>query len=168
MGSHTIARSVLDSLRRLVHGLRVFDRAAERAAGLSGAQLFVLGRLAAGPCGVNELAARTHTHQSSVSVVAQKLVDRGLASHRRGASDHRRVELAVTARGRRALTNAPAAAQDKLIAAVEKMSASDRRNLSSSLEQLVGAAGLDAGRPALFFEETRPHRKQLTHARKRS
>jgi DNA-binding MarR family transcriptional regulator len=100
--------------------------------------------------------------------VAQKLVDRGLASHRRGASDHRRVELAVTARGRRALASAPAAAQDKLIAAVEKMSAGDRRKLSSSLEQLVRAAGLDAGRPALFFEESRPNRKPTSHARKRN
>jgi MarR family transcriptional regulator, lower aerobic nicotinate degradation pathway regulator len=168
MGSHTIARSVMDSLRRLVYGLRVFDRAAERATGLSGAQLFVLGRLAAGACSVNELAERTHTHQSSVSVVARKLVDRGLASHRRAKQDARRAELAVTPAGRRALANAPAAAQDKLIASVEKMSARDRRNLYSSLEQLVRAAGLDAGRPALFFEDTRHNRKPTSHARKRN
>jgi len=54
-----------------VQALRVSSRAAERDVGLSAAQLFVLDRLAGADqalC-VNELAQRTLTHQSSVSVV---------------------------------------------------------------------------------------------------
>lgn len=159
MGSHTssdTARSVMNSLRSLVHGLRVFDRAAQRATGLSGAQLFVLSRLAAGgAAGINELAERTCTHQSSVSVVAQKLVDRGLAARRHAAADKRRVVLTITPAGRRVLKRAPMAAQDRLIAAVGQIKEPGARKLADLLHQLVSAAGLAGAEPALFFEEKR-------------
>jgi DNA-binding MarR family transcriptional regulator len=60
---------VLDAVRRIVQALRESSRQAERQVGLSGAQLFVLQKLAESPASsVNELAARTHTHQSSVSL----------------------------------------------------------------------------------------------------
>jgi DNA-binding MarR family transcriptional regulator len=163
----------MDSLRRLVHGLRVFDRAAERATGLSGAQLFVLGRLGdGGSASVNELAERACTHQSSVSVVARKLVDRGLALGRRGKRDSRRVELSITPAGRKALARAPAAAQEKLISAVERLSPDDRLTLAALLGNLVQEAGLHTGRPGMFFEDARPqprriNRKGAVHARKR-
>jgi DNA-binding MarR family transcriptional regulator len=159
MGSHKSslpARSVMDSLRRLVHGLRVFDREAERTAGLSGAQLFVLSRLAAGgAASVNDLAERTCTHQSSVSVVAQKLVDHGLATRKKAAADGRRVMLRITPDGRRVLKRAPMAAQEKLIAAVGRLHVAEARGLAELLEKLVSAAGLNGTEPKLFFEEKR-------------
>jgi len=155
----------MDSLRRLVRGLRIFDRAAEQSAGLSAAQLFVLSKLADGSeASVNELARRTFTHQSSVSVVAQKLVDRGLARRGRATDDGRRVELKITSTGRRALARAPAAAQDKIIAALERLPARDRLKLARLLDHLVAAAGLSQTAPSLFFEENM--RKSRNHARK--
>ncbi len=42
------AQEILDSIRRVVRELRVTARAAEADAGLSGAQLFVLSRIAEG------------------------------------------------------------------------------------------------------------------------
>src|SRR4051812_6915818 len=82
------ARSVLDSIRRIVRALRVSSRRAELNVGLSGAQLFVLQKLAeGGRLSVNELAAKTLTHQSSVSVVVQRLSARGLVSSSRSAQD---------------------------------------------------------------------------------
>jgi DNA-binding MarR family transcriptional regulator len=83
MGSHTNStaarpRDVLDSLRRIVQVLRESSRRAERQLGISGAQLFVLEKLAEAPSqSLNELAERTHTHQSSVSTVVARLVKRG-------------------------------------------------------------------------------------------
>src|SRR4051812_49679467 len=67
-------REVLDAIRRVVRTLREASRHSDRVVGVSAAQLFVLQRLA-GTRGlsVNELAARTLTHQSSVSVVVSKL-----------------------------------------------------------------------------------------------
>src|SRR5450432_2546863 len=71
-------REVLNALRRIVRSLRVSSRTAEQRVGLSGAQLFVLQCLARqSPCSVSELAARTATDQSSVSVVVSRLVALG-------------------------------------------------------------------------------------------
>src|SRR5205814_5128834 len=89
MGSHTtgrrtdVTRAAMDSIRRVVQALRVSSRAAEQRVGLSGAQLFVLQRLAASPAmSINDLAEGTVTHQSSVSVVRRRLVERGLVRRR--------------------------------------------------------------------------------------
>ncbi|HWB54702.1 MAG TPA: helix-turn-helix domain-containing protein, partial [Tepidisphaeraceae bacterium] len=73
-------QQILDEIRRLVRFLRVSARAAEKYLGISGAQLFILQTLdqSDGPLSVNELAERTRTHQSSVSVVVQKLVNQKL------------------------------------------------------------------------------------------
>jgi DNA-binding MarR family transcriptional regulator len=58
------------SLRKIVRFLRLADRAAEAAVGLSAAQLFVLQTLASQPAAsLAEVADRTLTDQSSVSTV---------------------------------------------------------------------------------------------------
>src|SRR5688500_1533543 len=92
------ARAVLDSIRLIVQTLRISSRAAERDVGVSAAQLFVLTKLAAAnkPLSVGELADRTLTHQSSVSVVVQKLEKQGLVARTRSQDDARRVELSLT------------------------------------------------------------------------
>src|SRR5262245_15390338 len=122
MGANTSARqdtqAVLDGVRRIVHALRASSRWAERHVGLSGAQLFVLQKLAESPsASVNELAARTHTHQSSVSTVVSRLVERGLVRRSPSATDGRSVELVLTRRGQKAAVRAPDAAQELLIQA---------------------------------------------------
>ena len=107
MGSHASAepvRVVVDSVRRIVRALRESSREAERKVGISGAQLFVLQQLAGGPAqSVSDLAERTLTHQSSVSVVVQRLVSVGLVARRPSRSDRRRTELRLTSRGRHVL-----------------------------------------------------------------
>ena len=129
-------RASMDAIRRIVRVLRQASRDAERTLGVSGAQLFVLNRLLAqGPRTINELAADTATHQSSVSVVVQRLVERGLVSRAVAAHDARRREVSVTAAGRRLLRKAPTAAQERLI---------------SGLQQLPPAAGPPARRPPGF------------------
>jgi len=153
------SRRVLDAIRRIVAVLRAWAAASERRLGISGAQLFVLQTLAARPAGsLNEIAARTLTHQSSVSVVARKLAERKLVARRRAAGDGRRRELAVTARGRSLLRRAVPAPQERLIAGVRALSAARRRQLAASLEALLaamGAGGLPAG---MFFEPARARR----------
>src|SRR5436190_7860869 len=107
MGAHTIfqadeTRTVLDGVRRIVRTLHESSRASEKAVGLSGAQLFVLQTLADLPgASLNALAERTHTHQSSVSTVVSRLVERGLVLRAPAAADARRLELRLSAEGRR-------------------------------------------------------------------
>src|SRR3954449_12172633 len=64
-------REALDALRHIVQGLRV-GRAGGHRGGLSSAQLFALQQIGEHPdASVNDIAALTFTHQSSVSVVIQ-------------------------------------------------------------------------------------------------
>lgn len=147
-------RETLDAIRRIVHSLRVSSREAEKRTGLSGAQLFVLNKLADGrPASLNELAERTRTHQSSVSVVVQRLVDRKLVRREAAEQDRRRLALSLTPAGRSLLRRAPAAAQEKLIAALERMPAPRLRSLAQSMQALLRGIGIDREVPHLFFEE---------------
>jgi len=147
-------REVLNSLRQIVRSLRVSSRAAEQRVGLSGAQLFVLQCLARqSPCSVNELAARTATDQSSVSVVVSRLVRMGHVRRKASSSDRRRVDLSLTRSGRALLESAPEAAQDRLIASLGQLPKTDLKALSRLLAKVVVGADVSEQVPSLFFEE---------------
>lgn len=162
-------REVLDSIRRIVRLLRLSSREAEREVGLTGAQLFVLQKLAeVKMLSVNELAERTHTHQSSVSVVAQALVDKGLVSRARAEDDARRLELSLTPAARTLLRKAPGAAQDRLIEALGKLSNATRSQLAKSLARLVEEAGLGDEEAPMMFEDPAGSGKSASKARSKS
>ncbi len=147
-------RAVLDALRHIVRALRIASRAAEKRVGLSGAQLFALHKLADGrTLSLGELAARTLTHQSSISVVVQRLVERGLVRRQASRADGRRTEVTITSAGRARLRRAPQAAQDDLIAAVEHLQTAERRALVRTLTKLVSALGAVDRVPTMFFED---------------
>jgi MarR family transcriptional regulator, lower aerobic nicotinate degradation pathway regulator len=156
------SQRVLDSIRRIVRLLREGSRASEESVGLSAAQLFVLQKLdPKEPLSLNELAARTLTHQSSVSVVVSRLVERGLVLRRPAVSDARRLELLPTRRGLELRTRAPGAAQDRVIAAVAALTPKQQRALADGLETLTRALGIDErAAPMLFADEpqARPRR----------
>jgi DNA-binding MarR family transcriptional regulator len=148
------AAAVVESLRRLVHGLRVSAHAAEHRLGVSGAQLFVLGELAAEPgCSIRRLSERTLTDPSSVSVVVARLVARNLVARRRDPKDARASVLTVTPRGLSVLRRAPEPYQVRLIAGLRALPEKKLRQVSLVLEELVQALGLTRGAAPLFFEE---------------
>ncbi len=147
-------RTVMNALRRLVRALRLSARAAEKTVGISGAQLFVLQELAAAPVdSLGALAARTHTDQSSVSVVVRRLVEHGLVARRHAVTDARRVELALTASGRAVLRRAPEPVQKRLLAALARLSPPRRRVLARTLTEIAEAAVPDGERPGMFEED---------------
>src|SRR3954452_10008879 len=91
----------LDAIRRIIRILRRSSRQSEQQVGIASAQLFVLPQLADEPAGsINDLAARTYTHQSSVSVVVRRLVEQGLVARQPSTGDRRRRELMHTAAGK--------------------------------------------------------------------
>src|SRR5579884_4475089 len=97
---HVIERS-MNAVRSIVRALRINTRAIELKMGISLAQLFVLQQLAErSAASLNELADRTATHQSSVSVVVRRLVERGFVSRTSSTTDKRRIEIELTPEGR--------------------------------------------------------------------
>ena len=145
---------ILDSIRRIVRMLRVTSRAVEKHFGLSGAQLFVLHALGRGPAmSLNEVAERTRTHQSSVSVVVQRLVERGLVARTPVPGDARRIGLSLTPAAEQMILATPDAPSERLIAALERMPKKVRSRLADGLARLVNEVGA-ADQPAtMLFED---------------
>jgi DNA-binding MarR family transcriptional regulator len=163
MGSHTSdgdSLAVMNHLRRIVRALRISARAAERDTGLSGAQVFVLQKLAEEPTtSLRELALRTGTDQSSVSVVVSRLVDRGLVLRDKSKVDGRRVEIRLTPAGRSVLRRSPEVTQVRLMEALRRMPGPSRHRLARFLGELVSSMNIH-GEADMFFEEGPPSTKR--------
>jgi MarR family transcriptional regulator, lower aerobic nicotinate degradation pathway regulator len=154
-GEPASIRSVLDALRRIVRDLRLSAREAERGAGISGAQLFVLQALSVrSASSLNELADRTLTDQSSVSVVVRRLADRKLIVRKPSSHDARRLELSLTPAGQRMLARCPEPTQARLLDALRRMESSELDALTLGLGALVRGMGIESAEPRMFFEET--------------
>jgi len=146
---------VLDGFRSIVQALRESSRQTEQTIGLTASQLFVLQKLAdSDVASVNELAARTYTHQSSVSTVVVKLVRRGMVARKADPNDRRRVVLSLTPAGRKALASAPHAPQQGLVAAVRRLSPDARRTLGRALTEIAQAMA-GSRRAHMLLEEPR-------------
>jgi len=145
---------VMDSLRAVVRALRISTRAIEKEIGISGAQLFVLQQLAEAPArSVNELAERTSTHQSSVSTVVSRLVERGLARRAPSAEDGRRMEISISDQGRKLQQAAPRTVQMTMQEALRRMDPAQVRALADGLEALVREGGFAEQPVPMFFED---------------
>jgi MarR family transcriptional regulator, lower aerobic nicotinate degradation pathway regulator len=159
MGSHVPSfagdvRAVLDGLRRIVQFLRASSRDTERRVHLSAAQLFALQQVATFPgASINELAGHTFTHQSSVSVVVQRLVNRRLVAKVISKDDRRRVRLAITDAGRQVLRRSPQPAQERLIAGIASLKPADRQHLVDSLAAISRLLAPNGGPPPMLFED---------------
>ncbi|MDB4888091.1 MAG: MarR family transcriptional regulator [Gemmatimonadetes bacterium] len=140
--------------RRLVRALSRSARAVEASSGISGAQLFILRQLATvdRPLSVNELAALTFTHQSTVSAILNLLVERRLVTRTPASDDARRMVIALTARGRALTDSAPPTVQTQLVDGLARLPAAQRDSLADGLEAWLDAAGLSGEAAPLFFE----------------
>lgn len=161
---------VVNGLRRIVRALHQSHRQAEQRWDVSAAQLLVMQRLAESPTlSVNELADRTYTHQSTVSVVVTRLVGRGLVRRERADDDLRRAVLALTPAGRVLLQRAMTSAQMRLIDALDAMPTTQLRALGTCLERLVEALGVSDEPAGMFFEDgvDSPNGSSSTAAKRR-
>jgi DNA-binding MarR family transcriptional regulator len=147
---------VLNALRRSVRALRSANVSAKRGLGVGAAQLFVLRQIADAPgLSLVELAARTHTAQSSVSEVVSRLVQEGYIRKTHAADDRRRLALELTARGESVTRDAGRPVQEQLIEGLAKLPAHDQRRLADLYEAWLTAAGLDVVPASMFFEPVR-------------
>jgi DNA-binding MarR family transcriptional regulator len=144
----------MNAVRSVVRALRLNTRSIEGKLGISLAQLFVLQQLSDRPAdSLNELAERTATHQSSVSVVVRRLVERGLVTRVASSADRRRVNIALTPDGERMLRGAPPTVQNDLMHGMSRMQPEKRAILAELLETWVLASGIDLAAPPMMFED---------------
>jgi DNA-binding MarR family transcriptional regulator len=150
----TDSQRILDSIRRLVRLLRLTDRAAQSELGLSGAQLFVLHELEKMPAmSLSDLADKTKTDQSSVSVVVSRLVERGYVIRERDHRDARRLVLTLTQTGRALAEKSPPAVQEKIIEVLDRMQPADRGRFADIFSRIIEDLGEARGVAPMMFED---------------
>lgn len=124
---------------RLIYGsVKQHFREVEKACGISGSQLWILRDIAASPgTGVSRLAERLSIHQSTCSLLVEKLVGAGLVSKTRSIADQRRVGLEITRAGKQLLKIAPGPAEGMLPDALRQLPEVALRTLQVNLDQLI-------------------------------
>lgn len=159
------AHSVLNSFRCLIKSLRLADRAGLKEHGLGAAQLYVLQELSReAPLSINELAERTGTDQSTVSVVVAKLIAKGHVARERAESDARRLQLTLTARGHLLARTLPPPIQHRIIDGVQRLPAARAQVLAESLREVCDVLGIADDHPPMFFGEEPAERRAKSAA----
>jgi DNA-binding MarR family transcriptional regulator len=145
---------IVQGLRRIVKALHTYSQDVQSAYRLTGPQLWALktlqrnGRLSTG-----RLAAALAVHQSSVSILVDRLEKRGLVRRIRGRLDHRVVEMELTKRGAALAAEAPEAAQGRLLHALEAMPPREVRRIRHAVDRLVQAMEATDVNARFFFAE---------------
>ena len=144
---------IMNAVRKVVQALRTSTRVSEATHGVTTAQLFVLRQLQVHPgMSLREVAMRTRTSQSSVSEVVSRVIAHGLVERVHSASDRRRAELRLTARGQSVAAGAAETIQERLLAGLHALDGERRQTLANAMEEWLSVAGLTDVEPSMFFE----------------
>lgn len=137
------AVQIMDCLRYIFKAMRVSSSQFEKQMGLSVAQVFVLKHLHdQNALSINELAERTVTHQSSVSVVVKKLDEQGLVARNPSPEDSRKVLVSLSEKGRELLSKIPRTAEEELLDSLIKMPREKSQMLASLMKEFAKGAGV--------------------------
>ena len=148
------AQTIMDALRSIVQTLRRASAGERNNSNLTSAQALLLRTLQLHEgASINDLAALTHTNQSTVSEVVSRLEAKGVIERRIAEDDRRRCELHTLAKGRDLLERHGRTPQEDMVRAISDMPHDDRSALARGLQALAGAVGARDGVPPLFFEE---------------
>ena len=148
------AHSVLNSFRALVKSLRLADRAGLKEHGLGASQLYVLHELKRdSPLSINDLAERTATDQSTVSVVVARLIEKGFVARERSETDARRLNLTLTAKGHLIAKNLPPPIQHRIIEGVERLPRARAKALAESLQDICDVLGISDDHPPMLMDD---------------
>jgi DNA-binding MarR family transcriptional regulator len=155
------SREIIDDIRRLVQAIRIASSDSEKRVGLSAAQLFVLNKLDEEKgLSINDLAERTLTHQSSVSVIVQKLEMKGLIKRETSDLDARKMHVSLTKKGARLIKRSPRSVQEQMIKGLEKMKPAMRHQFSHTFTVFLRAAGIKGDAPMMFDDGAAKKRKK--------
>jgi DNA-binding MarR family transcriptional regulator len=146
--------AIVIGLRRVVRALELYSQEVRHDFGLTAPQLWALKTLArSGPLTTGELARQLLVHQSSTSLLIQRLERRGAVRRVRQRDDRRFVRIELTERGVALAAAAPEPAQGRLLHGLEKMPAKRVREIRRAVEDLVGVMEAGDVEARFFFAE---------------
>jgi DNA-binding MarR family transcriptional regulator len=155
-----VAQEILRTIRQVVRGISIHSKTLFRDVGLSVPQVMCLRALYAlegkgGEVTVAHVSERVHLSPATVSRIVDRLVASGLVTRERGATDRRRVSLALTPAGLERVQTLPLPLQDTFVKRLGELPADQRLALLDALRRiatLMNAADLDAA-PLLAPDE---------------
>ncbi len=134
-----LSLQVLKKFRIIYGSIRQQFREVEKNCGVTGSQLWILQEVAKTPdVGVSVLAERLSIHQSTCSLLVEKLVTRGLINKQRSKADQRRVGLCLTESASNILKNAPGPAEGILPEALRAIPEATLLSLDNALLEIIG------------------------------
>ena len=148
------ATLIVQGLRRIVKALHSFSQDVYRQYGLTGPQLWALktlqreGRVSAG-----QLAQALAVHQSSLSILIDRLEKRGLVTRVRSHGDGRFVLIEMTKRGLALSAMAPDPAQGRLLHGLQAMSRTEVRQIRRAVDRLVQVMEAEDTTARFFFSD---------------
>lgn len=146
--------AIVQGLRRIVKALHTYSQDVRSSYGLTGPQLWALKTLrSGGRMSMGRLAVALAVHQSSVSILVDRLEKRGLVRRMRSRLDQRVVEMELTKRGAALAAGAPEAAQGRLLHALEAMPAEEVRQIRHATDCLVRAMEATDVKARFFFAD---------------
>ena len=133
-----LAMEVLQQFRMIYGSMRQYFRLVEERCGMPGSQMWVLQEVERRPeIGIGELAAGMGIHQSTCSLLVDKLVTQAYLVKQRRSADQRRVGLSLTAAGLLALAALPGPAEGILPEALAKLPEVVLKTLNINLDELI-------------------------------
>jgi DNA-binding MarR family transcriptional regulator len=148
------ATAIVVGLRRVVRALELYSIDVRRDYGLTAPQLWALKTLAAaGPLHTGDLARALLVHQSSASLLVDRLERRGLLRRTRQKDDRRFVRIDLTERGQALAAQAPEPAQGRLLHGLGAMPVRRVRQIRRAIDDLVAAMEAEDVEARFFFAD---------------
>lgn len=132
----------------------MYSQEVYRGFGLTAPQLWALKTLQrSGPSTTSQLADALAVHQSSLSILVDRLEQKGLLRRTRDREDRRFVRIELTERGGALATQAPEAAQGRLLHGLGAMPARRVRAIRLAVDRLVAAMEATGVEARFFFSD---------------
>lgn len=139
---NSLAKDALKQFRIIFGTVRQHFREIEASCGISGSQLWLLHEISTHPdLGVSRLAENLAIHQSTCSLLVEKLVKKQLVEKQRLAEDQRKVGLIVTPAGQAVLAKAPQPVDGILPQVLATLDTEALQSLNASLRMVISKLG---------------------------
>ncbi|MCP5185471.1 MAG: MarR family transcriptional regulator [Pseudomonadales bacterium] len=139
---------VLVALRKIIRATDINSRRLGRQTGLTTPQLVVLRAIASsGEPTVTEISHAVSLSQATVTTILQRLETQGLVIKARSKADKRRVNVRLSASGRKLQQSAPLPLQEEFTERFSRLQAWEQYQIVSCLERvaaMMNAEKLDA------------------------
>lgn len=136
--SSLLVIEVLQQFRLIFGSMKQYFRLVEDRCGMPGSQMWVLQEVQRNPeIGIGELAIRMGIHQSTCSLLVDKLVTQGCLNKKRQSADLRRVGICLAEKGVVALAALPGPAEGILPEALSELPEVVLKTLHINLDELI-------------------------------